>query len=41
MKNKMEEKELLEEYCLGPKEEGERRVKMSRGRVVQNVIGTI
>ena len=23
MKNKMEEKELLEEYCLGPKEEGE------------------
>ena len=37
----MEEKELLEEYCLGPKEEGRIRVKMWRGRVVQNVIGRI
>ena len=25
MKNKMEEKELLEEYCLSPKEEGENK----------------
>ena len=25
MKNKMEEKEPLEEYCLGPKEEGENK----------------
>ena len=25
MKNKMEEKELLEEYCLGPKEEGKNK----------------
>ena len=41
MKNKMEEKELLEEYCLGPKKRGRIRVKMRRGRVVQNVIGRI
>ena len=25
MKNKMEEKELLKEYCLGPKEEGKNK----------------
>ena len=42
MKKKMEEKELLEEYCLGAKKErGRKRVKMWRGRVVQNVIGRI
>ena len=42
MRNKMEEKELLEEYCLGAKKErGRIRVKMWRGRVVKNVIGRI